>query len=382
MLEGLLKHHMPRIDINEVSKTIACLFHDVFSGIDINSRIIHLDGEEFKEISEVRCDNEIIHVGDLSCFIFNIPKEKDVVEQYLAVKGNHAACESEGLEEIEFSKLGIYVMVAFGLLRLNPEISSNDVEQFVSPFVVNGLEDVSEIERMFEPFRLYRFDDGLIEQKDLPMLLTTWLIHDDSKHILPFDDETKAAFSESTTLSVYDHYITEAYLSTRWHYCYLEIYRCIEPLFVNIFGRMLITDLNLNRITDEEICQRLRKYNIMLPNEQKSLEEMTQQYLTDDLYKIFMSEFCVKCKEREEAEKADPADKPTLDQIAKEVEKRIIARHIYKLRNAIVHHRDSQHHKKNDDDISIDYTEYSEDKWQVLCRALLRYIIVMKQKLQ
>lgn len=130
--------------------------------------------------------------------------------------------------------------------------------------------------------------------------------------MLPFSHNTKQAYLDifSDTKCVNENILSSS-VSYCWRYCFLDIYRCLEPKFTYPCIKKLKTELSLTHSSDV-IDNSL--YDIL---GWRVKEEGAMVDLFDSLSDTLKKEF-------ENIKKDDEAD--------------TIGKRIYKLRNSIVHH--------------------------------------------
>lgn len=179
------------------------------------------------------------------------------------------------------------------------------------PNIFQGYE-LDTFQDFFEPIVIYKLPELCQDSIVFKKYIGSFLMYNKNILLLPFSHNTKQAYLDifSDTKCVNENILSSS-VSYCWRYCFLDIYRCLEPKFTYPCIKKLKTELSLTHSSDV-IDNSL--YDIL---GWRVKEEGAMVDLFDSLSDTLKKEF-------ENIKKDDEAD--------------TIGKRIYKLRNSIVHH--------------------------------------------
>lgn len=236
------------------------------------------------------------------------------------------------------------------MLRIRNTTRLSDVTENIYP-VEDGLDtgyDLDTILQLFEPFVVYKVpEEDFKTEITLKTNIARILLANQDFIYLKFSENTIKSFSRYYENGNYDDNMFNSTLAYCWRYCFLDVYRCIEPFFTYMTIYKLKSDLGYaNSLKD--LHDRITQHLGWKPNETNSMENLFQKYIPDELQQ--------KIAGLNIGEGNDEK----------------LGKSIYKLRNRIVHHQG----------ISSDIENlYTADKWNLLVEYLIDAIIEFNKQI-
>lgn len=353
---------MRKININDATKRIADLFRDTLPELPNDAHLIKLTDEYIKRLKKCRCETENISLANSEITSFFLPENSDDNVEgesayYIMIAGNFSLPTNEDISELEISSEWLYPWASFFVPKLRTEIGRDEINQFIWPYTQkDGSVDQDELLKFFPPFKLYRIQSPLNGDSDLRLIVNLAYLNQSEFHSLNFSQSLINEFKDSLTDIESDvETLAKAFTAERWEYCFFTLYQCIEPLFNNLLAKTLKEALEISEKKDHlEITEILKKNALVIPDESSVITIMYDKYLTEDLREAFCDIF----------------NRPKIGEHA--MSPGAIGRHIYSIRNKIVHHPQSASTKKELDSNMNLINEMKFYDWDKLCLMLLK----------
>ena len=92
--------------------------------------------------------------------------------------------------------------------------------------------DVENVAKLFESFMVYEVPEQEVEREHQIKTHIAKILLANQKYLyLPFTSNTINSYVQYYNKSRYDDNIFNSSLAYCWRYCFLDVYRCIEPIF-------------------------------------------------------------------------------------------------------------------------------------------------------
>lgn len=279
--------------------------------LKIVPRLLFLSEEKFNKASNISIKFDVLKILTLKFLII----EFESVDYIAIIGNNNIKSENEDLECIDIDE-SFYIVTAYGAkIEVKKDCNVYDILQAIyepeKPNIFQGYE-LDTFQDFFEPIVIYKLPELCQDSIVFKKYIGSFLMYNKNILLLPFSHNTKQAYLDifSDTKCVNENILSSS-VSYCWRYCFLDIYRCLEPKFTYPCIKKLKTELSLTHSSDV-IDNSL--YDIL---GWRVKEEGAMVDLFDSLSDTLKKEF-------ENIKKDDEAD--------------TIGKRIYKLRNSIVHH--------------------------------------------
>lgn len=309
------------------------------------THMIHISEEEFNEVKKSKLKYEALSVTRLRFAVIDISNKV-----YLLIIGtDNIVMENDDFVPTPLDKILFLSIVETLKLGIRDGVSHSLIEETIYPIEndASGYE-LDSIIVLFEPVAVYEIPPQEIEKE------TQFKTHI-AKILLTNLNYTYLSFSENTIKSYmqyynnihYDDNIFNSLLAYCWRYCFLDVYRCLEPIFGHIPVSELKKEIGISNSVGS-LFEKIYRHCGWRPQETSSMEKIfTEDYLSKDLL--------------EQLHSLNIGDSPD--------EK--VGNSIYKLRNKIVHHQG----------VSSDIEKsLSKDNWDRLVGLLLDAITELRRK--
>lgn len=305
------------LKINEANSYLKeCLVNTVAEELPdkklkIEPRLLFLSKEQFDKANNINIKYNVLKILTLKFIII----ELESVDYIAIIGNNNVKCENDDLEYIDIDE-SFYIVTAYGAkIGIKKDCKAYDILQAIyepeKPEIFQGYE-LDTFKDFFEPIVIYKLPELCQSNIIFKKYVGTFLMYNKDMLLLPFSDNTKQAYLDIfTDTKCINENILSSSVAYCWRYCFLDIYRCLEPKFTYPCIKKLKSSLSLSH-TSDIIDNSL--YDIL---GWRVKEEGAMVDLFDCLPQILKTEFA-------RIKKDDEAD--------------IIGKRIYKLRNSIVHH--------------------------------------------
>lgn len=353
-----------KIKLDDTTKRIANLFRDTLPELPDDARLIKLTDDDVSKLKKCKCDTENISFANSMITSFFMPEySEDKVEdedewpRYIMIAGDFSLPTDEDISELEMSSEWLYPWASFFEPKLREGIGKDEINQFIWPYTQkDGSVDQDELLKFFPPFKLYRIQSPLIGNSDLRLIVNMAYLNQPAFHTLNFSQSIIDEFKDSLADTDPDvETLVKAFTADRWEYCFFTLYQCIEPLFNNLLAKTLKEALEISEKKDHlEITEVLRQNALVIPDENSVIYIMYDKYLPEELRETFCDIF----------------SRPKTGVHA--MTSGAIGRHIYSVRNKIVHHPQSASTKKELNSNMNLINEMKDYNWDKLCLTLLK----------
>lgn len=310
-----------------------------------SKNVLFLNEKEFNDLSKSKIINK-----------FNFFKLRFRVLEiagnfFLAIGGNqNYECNNDDFIEVEISNQLFLGVVETLKLEIKDSANAYEIIDNLSILEISDTYELSQIEQYFEPVNLYQIPEEIATSEDEMMIAIGKIIisSSDIKN-LPFSLDTLNTYNEYFNKNKFNYNIINSYASFCWRYCFLDIYRCLEPIFRHLYLPNLKIELSTTKTVDD-IGELLYEHCGWRPQEIGSMKSLFKEDgsivpidLIQEIRKLELS----------------PDPKENIGNI------------IYNLRNRIVHYQSSLQDIEN---------ELDEQKWDNLIKCLLRVLIELRAK--
>lgn len=279
--------------------------------LEIEPRLLFLTKEQFDKATRINIKHNTLRILSLRFLIM----EYDEMN-YIAIIGDKSIkCDDDDLQRINVDEAFFIVAAYASRIGIKKDCNPYKIlDEVCPPEKLANFQghELDVFKDFFESIIIYKLPELCENNIIFKRYVGTFLMHNKEILLLPFGDETKQAYLDifSDTKCVNESILSSS-ISYCWRYCFLDIYRCLEPRFTYPSIKKLKSQLSLSHAS-EIINSSL--YDIL---GWRAKEESAMIELFNCLSIDLKSEF-------EKAKKNDEAD--------------IIGKRIYKLRNSIVHH--------------------------------------------
>ena len=317
-----------------------------FEDFSVTTRILHLSTQEFTWLEKVSC-SKYSDLGNLKVALFENSQDEC---SYLVVSSmleTTLELDDEAFVLSNTSTPMFMAVVKYLYLNILPSYSSASIKDLMyaeefSDVQKNHFEgyELERITKLFEHIDIFTCPSRDYTNIDFLTIVSRIVLNNKDLCKLNFSDDTFSAFETALLGSVKNENLLCALNAYCWRYCFLDVYRCIEPLFpypsISKLKDMLgASDLN---VLKESVSSALAW---------KAKEEVAMNALFEDMDETKVS-FLNKVSVKEGSGKK-----------------------IYELRNRIVHHQDF------DTDME---KALSKEEWDKLVCFLLENISNMYSK--
>lgn len=323
-----------------------CKLKNPDSTFEVSAKhIICIDEDEFKELNKCKLEFSI-SVAQLRFAVVNINNKKNLV-----IVGTHElTIENENFIQLSIGNVIFLSVVESMKLSIRESVSDSYIEDVVYPVddVDNMGYDVDSIAEIYEPFIAYEVpseemcNDYRIKSHIAKILLSNL------KYIyLPFLPDAVNSYIKYYNSDNYDDNIFNSSLAYCWRYCFLDVYRCIEPIFRYLSLSKLKQEIGFKDSIDT-LFDKINNYCGWKPQEKSSMETLfTINYLSEPVLQKLQS--------------VDIRESPDEN----------VGKSIYKLRNKIVHYQG----------ISSDIENLlTPEKWNTLVSGLIDALVELRKK--
>ena len=338
--------------ILSVDNTLNKLRRDLCQYADIppDRDIVILPRDEFRQFKNTSYNLGEEKINDLHIITYSFDGKK-----YISIIGDINIEAIENTDEIELNVLHFLIAIGLSSVAIKNNIKQDEAEQYLYPLVAGeGSLDFHQIFTFFPSIKVFEIEpkNEIESSTSLRKILIHQIFNSPEYRHLSFTDEFLNELQVILERDFFDEFILEAYLAEKWIYCYLRLYRCLEPLFNNLIAKNLKQSLNLE-VPVEEITKTIGGETLVMPDEKTSISRLFE-LLSEPAFEEFKRVFNID---------GNPDTK-----------KSTIGRYVYKIRNKIVHHPRSSSSKKDNDDIDMNLKSISDEQWNNLCVCLLKAI--------
>lgn len=279
--------------------------------LKIEPRLLFLSKEQFDKANNINIKYDVLKILGLKFLIM----EFETVD-YIAIVGNSCIkCENDDLEYIDIDE-SFYIVTAYGAkINIKKDCNAYNILEAIyepeNPEIFQGYE-LETFKDFFEPIVIYRLPELCHSNIIFKKYIGSFLMYNKDMLLLAFSDNTKQAYLDIfTDTKCINENILSSSVAYCWRYCFLDIYRCLEPKFTYPCIKQLKDKLSITH-TSSVIDDSLSSILNWRAKEEKSMITLFES-LSPSLKTEFES-----CKKDDEAEQ--------------------IGKRIYKFRNSIVHH--------------------------------------------
>lgn len=308
---------MGKIKINEANSYLKeCLVNTVSeqlpdTKLKIEPWLLNLSKEQFDKANNINIKYKALNILTLKFLIV----EFESVDYIVIIGNNNIKCENNDLEYIDIDE-SFYIATAYGAkIGIKKDCSAYNILENIcepeNPETFQGYK-LDVFKDFFEPIVIYKLPELCQSNIIFKKYVGTFLMYNKAMLLLPFSKNTKQAYLDIfTDNKCINENILSSSVAYCWRYCFLDIYRCLEPKFAYPSIKKLKSSLSLSHpsdIIDSSLCDilgwRAREEEAMI-----DLFNCLSQNLTTEFVSV---------------KKSDEANN--------------IGKRIYKLRNSIVHH--------------------------------------------
>lgn len=342
MLESLLI-----MDINQINDYIIeslesfCKSNDPETSFKVSMpHVIHISEDEFSKINHSSVKYAPLKIAQLR---FAVIEHNNSFYLYIIGTSN-IEIENQDFIPADINNCLFLCIVKTAMLRIRNSKTVADITENIYP-IEDGSDPGYELDtilQLFEPFVVYKVPEQDIKTEiALKTNIGKILLANQDYIYLRFSERTMGSFSRYFDNGNYDDNMFNSTLAYCWRYCFLDVYRCIEPFFRHMILYNLKNDIGYANSL-EELYDRVAHHLNWKPNETTSMESLFQNHIPVELQQKIID---LNIGEA-------PDEKP--------------GKSIYRLRNRIVHHQG----------VSSDIENlYTEDKWNLLVEYLIEAII-------
>ena len=245
----------------------------------------------------------------------------------------------------------IFLSIAKSLnLNIREGILEADILDSIYPIEEENVGyDVENVAKLFESFMVYEVPEQEVEREHQIKTHIAKILLANQKYLyLPFTSNTINSYVQYYNKSRYDDNIFNSSLAYCWRYCFLDVYRCIEPIFRHLPLSGLKQEIGFQDSIDI-LYEKIYNHCGWRPQETSSMETLfTDQYISEELLQKLRA--------------TNIGDSPDEN----------IGKSIYKLRNKIVHHQGFS--------ANIECL-LTEEKWNELIGLLIDSLVELRQKI-
>lgn len=276
--------------------------------------IICISEEEFDILNKSKVFFKI-NVTRLRFAVLDIDSKK-----YLVIVGtNSLAIDNNDFLEVSINNV-IFLSIAEAInLKIRENVSTAYIKDIIYPIEEEkdktGYE-LNNIIDLFEPFIVLEVPPQEVQNEfQIKTHIAKILLANSKYTYLEFAPDTIKSYIEYFNSCNYDDNIFNSILAYCWRYCFLDVYRCMEPLFRHIPLSGLKSEINFTGSIDD-LYDKIYNHCGWRPQETSSMDTLfTNNYLTEELLQ-----------------------KLHLMNIGESPDENV-GKSIYKLRNKIVHHQ-------------------------------------------
>ncbi|WP_106829603.1 hypothetical protein [Parabacteroides pacaensis] len=308
---------MGKIKINEANSYLEERFKEYINNnipdsiIKVEPRLIYLTEEQFKKASKINIKFDVLKILTLKFLII----EFESVDYIIVIGHDDINCENDDITSIDIDE-AFYLTAALAS-NINIREGSNAYEMLNAiyepedPTIFQGYE-LDTLSIYFEPIKIFQLPEICEKPTVFKKYVGSFLMYNKELLLLPFTQKTKQAYLDVfSDLNCMNENILNSSVAYCWRYCFLDIYRCLEPKFTYPCIKQLKDKLSITHassVIDDSLSSILNW---------RAKEENSMIALFESLSPSLKTEF-------ESCRKDDGIEK--------------IGKLIYKLRNAIVHH--------------------------------------------
>ena len=234
-------------------------------------------------------------------------------------------------------------------MNIREGILEADIKDRIYPIEeLNKGYEVEDVAKLFESFVIFEIPMQEVQNESQRKTLIAKILLANQKYLyLSFTSNTINSYIQYYNSSKYDDNIFNSSLAYCWRYCFLDVYRCIEPLFKHVKLSKLKQEIGFQDSIDA-LYEKINNHCGWRPQEATSIETLfTDQYISKELLQKLHS-----------INIGNSSDKK-------------IGKSIYNLRNKIVHYQE--------DSTNIEKL-FSEEKWNKLIEYLIDALVELRQK--
>lgn len=339
---------MGRVRIRTTHDRLREAFAD-YIRIPSSNSVITLNDEEFGILRETESIGEGCVLEEIRCIPYT--NGHDI---FIGVVGEIEMSLSSDWEEVELTPFHFFCIFGLSDFSIQSNQTKEDIVNCLYPIATgDGELDFDQFLKFFPKVRVIKMNTSQFDDDQLKDIMIDWVYSDPSFRRLNFTDEFIAHLIKLHEMGYYDDYMLEAYRAEKWRYCFLRLYRCLEPLFNNLIAKKLKQSFSLANTIDD-ITRSLQSHHLVWPNEKDHIAELFDLLPVEIFYDY-----------RAALELNDD----------KTLKKGTMGTYIYKIRNRIVHHPSSSSNKKEISEPHIEISNFSEEKWQNICVCLLKSLL-------
>ena len=306
--------------------------------------VIHLSKDDFFDLNKSKLDY-CISITQLRFAIIDINSKKNLV----IVGVSDLLIENEDFTPVSINNVIFLSIVESLKLNIREGILEADIKDRIYPIEeLNKGYEVEDVAKLFESFVIFEIPMQEVQNESQRKTLIAKILLANQKYLyLPFTSNTINSYIQYYNSSKYDDNIFNSSLAYCWRYCFLDVYRCIEPLFKHVKLSKLKQEIGFQDSIDA-LYEKINNHCGWRPQEATSIETLfTDQYISKELLQKLHS-----------INIGNSSDKK-------------IGKSIYNLRNKIVHYQE--------DSTNIEKL-FSEEKWNKLIEYLIDALVELRQK--
>lgn len=310
--------------------------------------IIHINEDEFNILNKSKLIYSI-NVTRLRFAVLDIYSKN-----FLAIVGtNSLFIDNTDFLEVSINNV-IFLSVTGAInLKINENVSTAYIRDVIYPIEEEEKNktgyELNSIKDLFEPFIVLEVPSQEVQNEFQIKAHIAKILLENSKYTyLDFAPDTIKSYIEYFNSCDYDDNIFNSILAYCWRYCFLDVYRCMEPLFRHIPLHGLKSEINFTGSIDD-LYEKIYNHCGWRPQETSSMETLfTSNYLTEELL-----------------------EKLRLMNIGESPDENV-GKSIYRLRNKIVHHQGV---------LSDIETSLTIENWNKLISYLLDSLMELRKKI-
>jgi hypothetical protein len=346
------------MNINEINdyiiEVVESYYSSYSSDLDFNvtvNHVLHITVDEFNDLSKTKLVFQL-NLTKLRFAVIQINTKK----YFIIIGTDELHVENTDLKNIKIDNV-IFLSVVKNLrLNIREGISYIKIKDDFYPKDEgdNSGYDLIMLINNFEPFIAFEIlDPELVEQENIDEVkvknyIARLLLNNKKYLYLDFEVDTIKAYM-SYFNDYYDDNILNSSIAYCWRYCFLDVYRCIEPIFRYIPLSQLKEDIKFHGSIDD-LYDKIHNSCGWRPQEYSSMEILFERpYLSEELIK----------KLKSIGDRFSGGEN--------------LGKSIYKLRNQIVHHQGSSSNIE---------TSLSIEEWNKLIEYMLEVLVELSIKFQ
>lgn len=307
--------------------------------------VIHISEDEFADLNKSKLEYSI-SITQLRFAIIDINSKKHLV----VVGSSNLLVENDCFTPVFINNV-IFLSIAKSLnLNIREGILEADILDSIYPIEEENVGyDVENVAKLFESFMVYEVPEQEVKREHQIKTHIAKILLANQKYLyLPFTSNTINSYVQYYNKSRYDDNIFNSSLAYCWRYCFLDVYRCIEPIFRHLPLSGLKQEISFQDSIDI-LYEKIYNHCGWRPQETSSMETLfTDQYISEELLQKLRA--------------TNIGDSPDEN----------IGKSIYKLRNKIVHHQGFS--------ANIECL-LTEEKWNELIGLLIDSLVELRQKI-